>query len=381
MRLRRPAQDRHLRGDRGLPGPAPASDQSFADLCRQPKNWAFLAAATGVYAVEVMLMHLRWYYLVRTLRLPLRFRDALRLGFVGYLFNLAPVGVIGGDLLKAVLLARQFRARPAQAVATVVADRVVGLYMLFVLASLAMLATGFGAGDSRLWGVRIATLAITAAGSGGLALLLAPEQLVGRLVKALGRLPYVGRNLEQLVAAVRMYRQKLPMLLATSVMSVGVHLLFVAVICLIGRGLYARVAPLDAQLVVVPVSAATGVIPLAIGPFEAVLEFLYAALGMPDHQGLIVALGSRILSLGIALAGVACYLALRKAVRAAVRETTVAPVEGDGDSLILGPLRVVRELAQSPRWKLGEAPSHEWGQSAGRFDELLESGHNKRRAA
>ena len=52
----------------------------------------------------MLLTFIRWYYLVRALDLPFTLREALRLGFLGYLFNLMPMGIVGGDLLKAVML-------------------------------------------------------------------------------------------------------------------------------------------------------------------------------------------------------------------------------------------------------------------------------------
>src|SRR5215469_409034 len=117
-------------------------DQAFADLAHQPKNWAVLslAAASGLGAV--LLTFVRWYVLVRALDLPFTLKDAVRLGFLGYLLNFVSLGAVGGDLFKAVFIARQFPGRRPEAVATVVLDRVIGLYMLFVMASVAILVTG-----------------------------------------------------------------------------------------------------------------------------------------------------------------------------------------------------------------------------------------------
>ena len=68
--------------------------------------------------------------------------DAFRLGFLGYLFNFVSLGSVGGDLFKAVFIAREQHGKRAEAVATVVIDRVIGLYVLFFVASVAALATG-----------------------------------------------------------------------------------------------------------------------------------------------------------------------------------------------------------------------------------------------
>ena len=70
---------------------------------------------------------------------PCRFPDAIRISFWGYLFNLAPLGIVGGDLVKAVMLDHEHPQHRAKALASVLVDRVIGLYILFVVASAAIL--------------------------------------------------------------------------------------------------------------------------------------------------------------------------------------------------------------------------------------------------
>ena len=115
----------------------------FANLVDQPKRWDMLAAAWACCTVAVLLTFVRWWYLVRALDVPCRFRDAIRISFWGYLFNLAPLGIVGGDLVKAVMLDHEHPRHRAKAVASVLVDRVIGLYVLFVVASAAILLTGF----------------------------------------------------------------------------------------------------------------------------------------------------------------------------------------------------------------------------------------------
>jgi uncharacterized protein (TIRG00374 family) len=289
-------------------------DRAFSELAGQPKNWGLLALATLVFGASVVLTHVRWYYLVRSLDLPFRFRDALRLGFLGYLFNLAPTGIVGGDLLKAVLLVKHLRGQRAKAMASVVADRAIGLYILFVVASAAILLTGVWRRDSQIYGLCMVTIAVTLFGALGLAALFTPGITGGRLTSQLGRTGQVGLMLQRLIIALRMYQQNLPMLLATTLMSVGVQVLIVFGIYLTACGLYDRVAPLGVQFVCVPLSGSTGVLPLPIGPFEWALDSLYARFGMPLHQGLIVALAYRIITVLIAFVGVCYYLGSRQEV-------------------------------------------------------------------
>ncbi|TXT16411.1 MAG: hypothetical protein FD138_4759, partial [Planctomycetota bacterium] len=84
-----------------------------------------------------MLTFLRWFVLVKALGFPFTVRDALRLGFIGYLFNFVAPGSVGGDLVKAGLLAKEQSNRKTTAVATVLLDRILGMLALFLIGACA----------------------------------------------------------------------------------------------------------------------------------------------------------------------------------------------------------------------------------------------------
>lgn len=314
-------------------------DGDFQDLAGQPKKWGLLIAAWFACAGAVALTIVRWYLLVRAIDLPFTIRDAFRLGFLGYLFNLAPMGIVGGDLLKAVALARNHPNRRAEAVATVALDRVIGLYTLFVVASVAMLATGFleiadWTEARRIVGVELATAistacrltpAATAIVTVLLAVLLMRDVSQGRTTRMLARIPYAGPTISKLANAVKLYRRKRHILLMAAVMSVAVHSLFTLGIFLIANGLYPHAPSLSLHFVISPLSASTGAIPLMAGPFEVVLQVLYTCFpmgeGIVTPSGLIIALSYRILTVLIAAIGICYYLAGRAEVVELLHDT------------------------------------------------------------
>jgi hypothetical protein len=300
----------------------------FQQLRDQPKRWYLLAAAWVFCAAAVMLTLIRWWYLVLAVEVPLRLRDALRIGFLGYLFNLAPLGIVGGDLLKAWMLAWEYPRAKARAVASVVVDRVIGLYLLFVVASAAILLTGFWKLDDPQGHIRdicIVTFALTIAGAVFVAVMLIPGVTDGRGTRALTRLPRVGHTIASLLEAVRMYRRKPGVLVVSSLMSVGVHCLFATGVYLVARGLFGEVLSLAAHFVVNPLAASTGVLPLVAGPFEFVLNLLYTLVSEPGvhiqpGQGFVVALGYRLITILIAMVGACYYLGSRREVAKVLRE-------------------------------------------------------------
>jgi len=261
----------------------------FTTLKEQPKDWPLLIAAWLTCTAAVLLTFLRWWYLVRALELPFRLREALRLGFLGYLFNLAPMGIVGGDLLKAFVLARQYPQARARAVASVGVDRAIGFFVLFLVASGAILITGsyrLSVREIRLPSIII--LALTGLGSLLLFALMRPGMTNGRLTRRVGRLRRVGPALESLIEAIRMYRHKPVVLAVSAAMSVGVHSLSVVGVYLIARG-----------------------------PPEFLLELFYTHMPgshatIPTGQGLVVALAYRLITILIAAIGICYYLGSRR---------------------------------------------------------------------
>ncbi|MHC4178978.1 MAG: lysylphosphatidylglycerol synthase transmembrane domain-containing protein, partial [Planctomycetota bacterium] len=218
-------------------------DDAFKKLQSQYRefgfDWGLLVAAWACCATAVLITLVRWHYLVRALEIPLSLNDALRIGLMGYLFKLAPMGIVGGDLLKAVMLAQRQRERRAQAFATVAADRVIGLYMLFVVASVAIVLTDFVNHHVReirviSWG----TLAMTVVATMAIVALFIPGASGGRITRSLSNMRYVGPSLQHLIEAMRMYRRKVHVLIVAAAMSVGVHSLFTMGIYLITIGFY-----------------------------------------------------------------------------------------------------------------------------------------------
>jgi uncharacterized membrane protein YbhN (UPF0104 family) len=309
-----------------------SQDQSFTDLMQQPKQWGLLSLAFGFALSAVLITTLRWYMLVRSLHIPFTIRDAFRLGFVGYLFNFLTLGVVGGDLLKAVFLARQQQGRRAEAVATVVVDRIIGLYALFLLAAIAFLSVDLDSAAVRdprqLEFIKLicrVTFGCTVAGAIGLGILMLPGFTTAPFWDLLVHLPRVGPVLQKLIDALRMYRRQPVLLLVAMLMSLLTHTFFVFSIYLIARGLPGDEPNLGTHFVIVPIANVAGVIPLpgGMGPFEYTLDLLYrgvSSVQVAPRQGFVIALAFRVITLLIALVGVVYYLTSRREVSELLHE-------------------------------------------------------------
>lgn len=314
-----------------------SQDNSFDDLLEQPKQWTLLVSALGLGLVAIATTFYRWFVLVRLLDLPFRLKDAFRLGFIGYLFNFLTLGVLGGDTLKAVFIAREQPGKQTEAVYSVVIDRVIGLYALCVVAAFAFWLVEFPSleGDAAdqlsalKAGGRTIFAICFAAGGFFLAMLVVPGLTGVRMQHLLGRLPVAGDTLRRLTAAAALYRRRAPLVLLLFLLSLGTHFCFSSCVYLIAVGLSHPHPAFDVHFAIVPIANVFGSLPLpgGLGGFEFALDWLYRTMGPPGmaaSHGFVVALGYRLVTLVIAGIGVLVYLSSRRDLRRLMDEESAA---------------------------------------------------------
>lgn len=307
-------------------------DDAFADLYDQPKNWWLLGAGLVVCLAGVTSTVVRWWLLVRALKMPFALPEALRLGFVGFLFNFLTLGVLGGDLVKTIFLARRQPGRRTEAIASTLIDRIIGLYALFVLASIAILCVDWEQlhvrDTQQLAAVRMlcwVTVGATVVGTLGLFVVALPSFGRSPLYEWLHGLPKIGATLQRVTTAVRIYRDR-PMLMAlVGVSSIATHTMFVLSVYLIARGLPGEIPSLPLHFVIVNIANVANTLPLpgGIGGFEYVVDFMYRGLSseaVAKSQGFVVALGFRIATLVVAMIGVVYYLTSRQEMQALLKQ-------------------------------------------------------------
>jgi uncharacterized membrane protein YbhN (UPF0104 family) len=304
--------------------------REIGEVLRNKPDLDRMALGFAVYMVALVLTFVRWSILVRALGLPFRLRDALRLGFIGNVFNLVIPGAVGGDVVKAAFLARE-QARKTQAIASMVIDRILGLLGLFVLAGL----SGLFAWPSAQEGARaliVVVWAAVAAGFVGLAVLFTPA-----LYRPLEWLVSGRAKLEamvvELVAMASAYRGRLGTIAGVLGMAVGIHSLYVLAFFEVSRALFRGSAPsLADHLLVVPPTLFTTAIPLpfgALGVTEQASEQLFKLVRHPD--GAVAMLGYRVLMYAGGLVSACVYLANLRRVRTLEVENEAEPVAvGDG---------------------------------------------------
>jgi len=298
--------------------------KQLAELQQRTINWPLIAAAFVIHFVAVSLCFHRWYLLVRALDIPFRIRDAFRLGFLGYLLNFVSVGIVGGDLFKAIFIAREQPGRRTLAVASIMADRIIGLYALLLVTSVALLVAPFPPDvGSDVIAVRTTTYIVTIVGGIGLLLVISPGFTSGPIAEWAIALPRVGPLFERMIFAVRCYRRQPLVLTITTFESFGVHVFSAISVHLIAKALYPEAPTLGEHLIIVPLSNLAGALPLTpmgLGTMEYAMRTLYEVIpANPTKFGIIVALAFRLVTIAIAAVGIVVYWFSRREMKSMLR--------------------------------------------------------------
>jgi len=114
-------------------------------------RWPDLLLMVAICYVQMALLAWRWSLLLRTQGISFRFRDTFALTMIGALFNLVTPSSVGGDLMKSYYVHQRTADRSAEALGTIVLDRVLGLLALLLVSALAALPILIqGQGNSAL---------------------------------------------------------------------------------------------------------------------------------------------------------------------------------------------------------------------------------------
>jgi uncharacterized membrane protein YbhN (UPF0104 family) len=292
----------------------------------QPIHAGFLLGAVLCFIPALVLTLLRWYVLVRAQDLPFRVREAIRLGLVGFFFSSFLPGSVGGDLVKAAVLARQ-QSRRTVAVATVIMDRLIafwGLFWFMALVGGVLWAAGAleGPGGERCQLiVRLAAAVVAASVVGWLLLGLLPDRRANRFAGRLERLPKVGGSAAEFWRAVWMYRCRQRSVAFVLAISFVGFFGFVGAFYCSARALWdgnpeAPIPTLAEHFLIVPLGLILAAIPLfpgGIGISEAGFGGLYSWLHCDRAYGVLGSLVQRVITWVLGLVGYGVALRMRSA--------------------------------------------------------------------
>ena len=114
-------------------------------------RWPDLLLMVAICYFQMALLAWRWSQLLRAQGISFGFRDTFALTMIGVLFNLVTPSSVGGDLMKSYYVHQRTEGRSAEALGTIVLDRVLGLLSLLLVSAIAALPILIlGQGNSAL---------------------------------------------------------------------------------------------------------------------------------------------------------------------------------------------------------------------------------------
>ena len=239
---------------------------------------AYFASAVAIYVAGQALCGYRWQLLARILKVHARFSEFVAYTFVGMFTNLFVPGLLAGDAARAIYLGRP-RSRMGEAVASVVADRAVGLLGLFWLAAAAAIFMNYAPLSSS---VTMPTILVGALALGG----YLGSPILARLIHLM---PRPIRRAGNIVAPYLHHPTALLIPIALSI-ALQMTLAFSQYLLAAGLGLG---APLSLFILCVPIANVFASLPLTLnglGIRESAYLVLFGMAGMRKDDAIALGL-------------------------------------------------------------------------------------------
>jgi len=271
---------------------------------------AWLLVALAVYAVNVLASTWRWKLLLDAQHVHLRRRTLLGSFVVASFFNNFLPSNIGGDVIR---IGDTARAAGSKTLATtiVLADRLLGLMALVLVAALGATAVGrLHPAAAPIWPVWLWAGFLVGAAASAPAV-LAPDGF-GRLLQPLTVFhpEWVGGRIDKLTGALARFRQEPGALARCFGGAVFVQATMVVFYFAVAYALHLDVALSDLA-VVVPISFVVQMLPVSVNGFgvlEATFSFYFSRIGHPIASALLVSLVAQALIILFSLTGAVVYV-------------------------------------------------------------------------
>lgn len=282
-------------------------------------NLGWLLASLVFMGLTILIGVIRWRIVLDVQGLHLSFGRAAGISLVAHFFNSFLLGSTGGDLLKAYFAAGETSHKKAEAVTTVVVDRLLGLFAMLLFCSVMALANwGVVMSQQRFMAVMLVVLGMLFLS--GLIVVLSfwggPTKPRLKFEALLAKLPK-GEALVRCIEACRSFGENpgfLPRVLGWSML---LSLSCVLQIVALGRGLGLEMGDhFFVLMLIVPAIICISALPITpsgIGVRENLYVWLLSAtaIGIGDKQALTLSILAFAGSLLWSLAGGAVYLCFR----------------------------------------------------------------------
>jgi len=285
----------------------------------------------------VLLSFLRWKIILWALNMPLSYFVALKLGMVGQFFSTVIPGAVGGDLVKAVYIAKRFPRQKTKAVSTIFVDRIVGLAGLLFLGSV-----GYVLGYSHLSSLQ--TQGLIFVKSFGMMLVIgAASVLLGliffpQIAKFLPKNPprfirysFVQNFWTQFYNMLQEFKERVPYLYFVVIFSSAMHCLMVTGYWIIAVSIHGPAPWGDLDILGFILATVLGscalaipITPLGLGVGQIAYGAIFLAVGAPSTDfGMSLITNMQIVQIILGLCGVFFFLSYKHQMSDAITNVSV----------------------------------------------------------
>jgi uncharacterized protein (TIRG00374 family) len=285
----------------------------LASLSDLEKLWAspalFLLAICG-FALNYVLNFFRWNILLEGAGIKIKFRENIRLSMIGQFFSIFMPGAVGGDLIKAVYVSRQFPESRTKGVASILLDRVLGFLTLLLSATFFFLV-GFDL-HKLSHSLKVFILFLSLASGSLLLAVLLPQKAVNVLKKF--KFSYF--LWKRLIKTLESFAQKPQVLLRALTMSILGQAGCILGFSLIGKILFSSFPWGEMNLLKFMAGTAVGVTasaiplsPMGLGVGQIAFGKVFLLLGAPQESyGIVIISAAQIIIFSLNLSGALWFL-------------------------------------------------------------------------
>ncbi len=279
-------------------------------------------------ATALAMNFIRWRVLLRGESVAIDLASAMQYGCIGYASGFLSIGSLGGDVLKATLLSRARHGQLRQVFFATAMDRLIGLYSLTILTSIAFLGLDILSAEPRPrvltalgWGASIAVVA------GGILLYVISNgpRRIGHAFTQRQCRNQTEQNVRDRNQS-QVSKDRRPGFFGALLLSLLSQALVIASVFVIAKAIHRTVAipSIVEHFVIVPsglLAAAIPVSPGGVGVFEASLEWMYEASTVTDTppSGTLVGLTFNLVKIALAAVALLVYFSSQKSAGSSTR--------------------------------------------------------------
>ncbi len=266
--------------------------------------------AIGTFLLGVVFLTIRWQVLLGIIGTRLPFTRLYRFYLIGYFFNNFLPTTIGGDVMRAMLVA-QLNQQRAESVGMVLLERLLGFVAILTLGAASLFWVSNYFSTARIIYLTVLLIAIAI----GIFYLLFHPPFFNRLTRVFEKIHWfkLGDRLTRVFGSIHRFREYKIRILQTFVLSLVSQILFIAMNYLLAQALGLDQVSFGFLLLVIPAAFLLGLFPSinGLGVRDTGYVFLLKRIGLTTAESLSLSFLNTLVPMLVSVVGGILFLTYR----------------------------------------------------------------------